>query len=88
MHKVCTLGRGIDGPAKSVLDPMGGGSTVSVRASYFFAGSLQNRIKESIQNIPFHVPRIVKKRKLDPRVLLGVLIRYFPIALYSSFFNL
>ena len=33
MHKVCTLGRGIDDPAKSVLDPMGGGSTVSVRAS-------------------------------------------------------
>ena len=47
MHKVCMLGRGVDGPAKSVLDPMGGGSTVSVRASYFFAGSLQNRIKES-----------------------------------------
>ena len=38
--------------------------------------------------IHYHLPRTVKKRTLDPRALLGVLIRHFPIALYSSFFIL
>ena len=32
-----------------------------------------------------HFPRAVKKCRLDPRTLLSVLIRHFPIALYNGF---
>ena len=57
-----------------------GGSTVSVRTPQFFlVGLLQNRneIKCAIQIakiIHSDLPRTVKKGKLDPRALLGILI--------------
>ena len=80
--------------AKSLLARMGeiGGSAISIHTPYFFfAGSLQNRnkIKWAIliaKIIHFHLSSTVKKCKLDPRALLGVLVQDFLIAMYNSFF--
>ena len=45
--------------------------------------------KRSIQTakiIHSHLPRTIKKRNLDSRAFLGILILHFLTALYTSFF--
>ena len=89
IHEVRMLRRRRSGLGESVLARMGEGG---VRI-FFFAGSLQSRnkmkkVSYSDRIIHSHLTCTVKKYNLDPWVLLGVLIRHFLIAFYSSFFIL